>query len=208
MERSAFLDRVRGALAGSDRPLLPPTLPATFATGDGRAFERFADELAATGGTAERVAAQELVDAVVSFARGSQVAVVAGDLDGHREVVLEGLQRAGCEVLGDARADAARADLGVTGALLGVASTGSVLLASGPGAPRMTGLLPPVHLVVLREDSLVGGLEDLFDRLPSLAVTSSELVLVTGPSRTSDIEMTLVRGVHGPERVTVLVVSA
>jgi L-lactate dehydrogenase complex protein LldG len=83
-----------------------------------------------------------------------------------------------------------------------------VLLAAAPEALRTTGLLPPSHIVVLPRERLVPGFEELFEQMPGFVAASSQLVLVTGPSRTSDIEMTLVRGVHGPGRVAVLVVSA
>jgi L-lactate dehydrogenase complex protein LldG len=126
----------------------------------------------------------------------------------HQAAVVDGLARAGCELLEPGRRAAAVADLGVTGAVAAVASTGSVLLAAGRDAPRTSGLLPRAHIVLLPEERLVPGFEEIFERMSGLAAGSSQLVFVTGPSRTSDIEMTLVRGVHGPEDVTVVVVSA
>jgi L-lactate dehydrogenase complex protein LldG len=208
LDRSAFLQRVRSGLRETQAVgLLPAELPPTFATGDGRLFDRFAAELEAAGGEAIRVTRDDLVEALAVRTAGCGTAVVAPNVD-HLEAVIKGLARAGCEILEPDRDGAARADLGVTGAALGVAATGSVLLSSGPGSPRTAGLLPPSHLVVLPEERLVPGFEELFERMPALSVSSSQLVLVTGPSRTSDIEMTLVRGVHGPEDVTVLVVSA
>jgi L-lactate dehydrogenase complex protein LldG len=119
---------------------------------------------------------------------------------------VTGLRQAGCRALDADREAAATADLGITPAHLGVASTGSVLLSSASG-PRSTGLLPPAHLVILDEDAIVPGFEELMTELGRLAREASHLVLITGPSRTSDIEMTTVRGVHGPERVIVLVVG-
>ena len=104
------------------------------------------------------------------------------------------------------RANAAVADLGVTGATLAVASTGSVLVPMGSDAPRVASLLPPLHVVVVREEDLVPGFDELFARLPSLARDRAQVVLITGPSRTGDIELTLVRGVHGPVEIVVFVV--
>ena len=207
MDRRAFLGVVRRRLAGVAAPDLPSDLPPTFATGDGRLFDRFAAELEIAGGEAIHVRLDELSARVAVRVAGCATAVVAPVVD-HREAVLEGLAHAGCRLLEPGRDGAARADLGVTGAVLGVAATGSVLLAAAQGAPRTVGLLPPFHLVVLPEDRLVPGFEELFEQMPALAARSSNLVLVTGPSRTADIEMTLVRGVHGPGRVTVLVVAA
>jgi L-lactate dehydrogenase complex protein LldG len=206
VESSAFLDVVRRRLAGVVAPDLPSDLPPTFATGGGQLFDRFAAELDRTGGEAIRVRPDELSARLATVAAGCATAVVAPAVD-HREAVLEGLARAGCELLDPDRDGAARAAIGVTGVVLGVAATGSVLLAAARGAPRAVGLLPPFHLVVLPEDRLVPGFEELFGRMPALAADSSNLVLVTGPSRTADIEMTLVLGVHGPGRLTVLVVA-
>jgi len=87
------------------------------------------------------------------------------------------------------------------------ASTGSVLVRMGPDAPRVVSLLPFHHLVILPEDRLVAGFEELFAAMPEHALAASQTVLITGPSRTADIELSLVRGVHGPARFTVLVVS-
>jgi L-lactate utilization protein LutC len=177
-------------------------------SGDGRGFDRFAEELAKLGGEARHVAAGELETAVASVAEGCSGAVIGGDLGPLSGAVTAGLAAARCPVLDPGRDGAAAAALGVTAAAYGVAATGSVLLAAGPAAPRTTGLLPERHLAVLPEERLLPGLEELVERLPSLAASASQLVLVSGPSRTSDIEMTPVLGVHGPERVIVLVVGA
>jgi len=168
--------------------------------------ERFLQALVEVGGEARRVRRAELADAVASVARGAGGALLheLGDL---AHPVKQGLARGGCAVLppGDAEAE-----LGITSAILGVAATGSVLLSSAQGH-RTTALLPPRHLVLIEEDRLVAGFEGLCDRLEDLvrgeATPPSSLILVTGPSRTSDIEMTPVLGVHGPARVIVLVVS-
>lgn len=207
MERDAFLDAVRERLGKLSPVELPTALPTTPASGDGRLFDRFAAELAAVGGEAREIRADRLAGAVASVAEGMRSAVI-GDLpDGLGPAVTEGLVQGSCEILPPGRDAAEEADLGVTGAEFGVASTGSVLLASGAGRPRATSLLPPTHLVVLPADRLLPGFEELVAELPHLAAQTSQLVLVSGPSRTSDIEMTLVRGVHGPGRVVVLVVT-
>jgi L-lactate dehydrogenase complex protein LldG len=93
---------------------------------------------------------------------------------------------------------------GVSHALYGLAETGSVVLAASPEEPRARSLLPPVHVSVLAEDSILPGLAELFaalgDDLPSA------LAIVTGPSRSADIEQRLVVGVHGPGTVHVVLV--
>jgi L-lactate dehydrogenase complex protein LldG len=88
-----------------------------------------------------------------------------------------------------------------------VASSGSILAAAGPDSSRLASLLPSFHLVVLGTDRLVPGFEELFAVLPRYLTDASSAVLISGPSRTADIEMVLVRGVHGPREVHVLLVE-
>jgi L-lactate dehydrogenase complex protein LldG len=96
-------------------------------------------------------------------------------------------------------ASAWEADVGVTRAVVGVAETGSVLIQHEASDHRLASLAPPLHVVVLKESGLVFALEQAFDRL-----NPGNAVLVTGPSRTADIEGVLVRGVHGPRDVWVV----
>jgi L-lactate dehydrogenase complex protein LldG len=93
----------------------------------------------------------------------------------------------------------------VSRALYGLADTGSVVLASAPDEPRARSLLPEVHVSVLPEDRIVPGLSELFSALGS--DLPSTLAIVTGPSRSADIEQTLTIGVHGPGDVHVVLVA-
>jgi L-lactate dehydrogenase complex protein LldG len=90
---------------------------------------------------------------------------------------------------------------GVSTAIYGLADTGSVVLSSSE-EPRAQSLLPDVHVTLLREDRILAGLAELFaalgDDLPSA------LAIVTGPSRSADIEQKLAVGVHGPREVHVV----
>jgi L-lactate dehydrogenase complex protein LldG len=101
------------------------------------------------------------------------------------------------------RADAPTIEgAGVSEALYGLADTGSVVLAASPGEPRANSLLPGVHVSILREDRILAGLAELFEALGG--DLPSALAIVTGPSRSGDIEQTLVVGVHGPGEVHVV----
>jgi L-lactate dehydrogenase complex protein LldG len=93
-------------------------------------------------------------------------------------------------------------DAGVSEALYGLADTGSVVLAASPEEPRARSLLPFVHVSLLREDRILPGLADLFDAVGG--DLPSALAIVTGPSRSADIEQMLVVGVHGPGEVHVV----
>lgn len=105
----------------------------------------------------------------------------------------------------------ATAEAGITGADWALASTGTLVLSSGPGRPRMASLLPPVHIAVLTEDRIVPRLEDYIaaQRAQRLGVFrgSSNVTLITGSSRTSDIEMHPVFGVHGPLELHIVLIE-
>ena len=102
----------------------------------------------------------------------------------------------------------ATADIGITSADYALADTGTLVLLSSPAEARMISLLPPEHIAVVPRDRILSGLDELFSILPHPGEQSSSMVLITGPSRTADIEQILVRGVHGPGRITVLVAPA
>jgi L-lactate dehydrogenase complex protein LldG len=95
---------------------------------------------------------------------------------------------------------------GITGALAGVAETGTLVIPEGKGQPLTASLLPEIHIAVLRASDILPALEEAFG-LPEVA-KSPAVVLVSGPSRTADIEMTLTIGVHGPGELIVFLVSA
>jgi L-lactate dehydrogenase complex protein LldG len=91
-------------------------------------------------------------------------------------------------------------------ALYGLADTGSVVIEASPDEPRSRSLLPERHISLLREDRIVAGLEELFAALRG--ELPSSLAIVSGPSRSADIEQTLTIGVHGPGEVHVVLVPA
>ena len=98
--------------------------------------------------------------------------------------------------------------LGITGTFCAIAETGTLVMLAGADTPTATTLLPDTHVAVLRADRIVSGMEEAFDlirrergRLPR-AVN-----LISGPSRTGDIEQTIVLGAHGPFRVHILVLG-
>ncbi|HEX5945111.1 MAG TPA: LUD domain-containing protein [Acidimicrobiales bacterium] len=103
---------------------------------------------------------------------------------------------------------AAQAALGITGAAAAVAATGSVVLDSHRAGGRIASLLPTVHLCVVSVNTLVATPADVLRRLGSAGdALPSSLVLVTGPSRTGDIEQLLTLGAHGPTALHVVVVT-
>src|SRR5262249_58815118 len=97
------------------------------------------------------------------------------------------------------------ADVGITGVAHLVAETGSLVVETGPERSRSESLLPPVHVAVADRAQIVPDLFDLFPR--EGRVMPSCLTLITGPSKTGDIELRLVTGVHGPGEVHVILID-
>jgi L-lactate dehydrogenase complex protein LldG len=98
--------------------------------------------------------------------------------------------------------------LGITGAFCAIAETGTLVLLSGASTPTATMLLPDTHVAVVSAARIVAGMEEAFALVRDERDGMPRAVnLVSGPSRTGDIEQTIVLGAHGPYRVHVLVVD-
>lgn len=161
--------------------------------------ERFISELTLVAGQVRQVGAADLTREVLALLRSrgiDRIHVRPDILDG------EELSRAGVSF--SYQADAS-VRAGVTGALCGVAETGSILVLDGNGAPLQASLLPEIHIAVLRADDILPSLADAL-RLPEV-IAAAATVVITGPSRTGDIEMTHTIGVHGPGEVHVFIVG-
>jgi L-lactate dehydrogenase complex protein LldG len=99
--------------------------------------------------------------------------------------------------------------IGITGCYCAIAETGTLMLLSGPTTFPATSLLPETHIAVVRKQRLVRSMEDGWDLLRrEHGSLPRQVAFVSGPSRTADIEMTLVLGIHGPYRVHVLLLDA
>lgn len=97
-------------------------------------------------------------------------------------------------------------DAGITSAQAGIADTGTLLLIPGPGEPRSLSLVPPVHVAVLPVNRLFAGLPAAIRALQPEDNMPTNLLLVTGPSKTSDIQQTLAFGAHGPKELVIVLV--
>lgn len=95
----------------------------------------------------------------------------------------------------------------LTHAFAGIAETGTLLLPSGPSRPTLNNLLPDYAIVVLHEAAIAACFEDAFDSLRDAGPQPRNVMLVTGPSRSADIEQTLELGAHGPRRLHVLIIN-
>lgn len=215
--------------AGLPRAHLPeaqadlPPLPAGAAVEPAALVEQFSQELAAVGGHVYRPDSPEAaIDGVLDLLRSRGATAViawaaaelplpglAGALD------RAGITRHAVDLPAGSHAERRQAlaalagvPAGLTGALAGIANNGSLALVSGPGRSRLASLLPPLHVALLPVERLYPDLGAFLQAQPQLASPSagSNLVLITGPSRTADIEMTLTIGVHGPKEVHVFLI--
>ena len=110
---------------------------------------------------------------------------------------------------GERRAKMLAADVGITSCDLAAAETGTLFLCASPGRERVTSLLPPIHIAVVERDQIVPDLIDAFDRLAETFADGlpSNVSLITGPSKTGDIELQLTTGVHGPGEWHVVIIE-
>ena len=98
--------------------------------------------------------------------------------------------------------------LGITGSFCAIAETGTLVITTGAATPTATMLLPDTHVAVVRVDRIVAGMEEAFALVRAERSGMPRAVnLVSGPSRTGDIEQTIVLGAHGPFRVHIVVVG-
>lgn len=162
-------------------------------------FEKVPDAAAVPGAVADYLAAQNLAPRFVLAPHPELLALPWAD----RPMLEFEARRAH---------DADR--VSVQHAFAGVAETGTLVLPSGPHRPTTLNLLPDTAVVVLRATAVVGAYEEAWDRLragPADAMTGGFLprnvMLVTGPSRSADIEQTLELGAHGPRRLHVVLIE-
>ena len=98
--------------------------------------------------------------------------------------------------------------LGITGAFCAIAETGTLVVLAGADTPTATTLLPDTHVAIVRADRVVSGMEEAFALIRRERGQLPRAVnLISGPSRTGDIEQTIVLGAHGPFRVHILVLG-
>jgi L-lactate dehydrogenase complex protein LldG len=195
MPRDEMLAGVRRALGRAPNDPVPEPPPVRLRTASpADRIRQFSDALEALAGKVHVV--RDLEEARQRFLSilGDRAALAS------RAPILEsfGVNR------DYTRAAAASAEVGLTTANYALADTGSLVMLT---EPRLLSLLPACHVAVIEARQILSGLDELFTILPDPATQSSSMVLITGPSRTADIEMRLVRGVHGPGEIHVIVVD-
>jgi len=162
-------------------------------------IEQFTDELTKVSGNIIHTNANVLMDKVIDFLKSREVNHIHLEPNVLDESVL---LKAGIRV---SHAPDAALRVGVTKAVCGLADTGSVLIVDGEGYPLQASLLPEIHIAVLHASHILPSLADAMT-LP-IVHESRSAVVITGPSRTGDIEMSHTIGVHGPGEVHVFLVD-
>lgn len=212
MSRQQILDTLRAGLSAA--PLAvpePPVRPASLPVGPD-AWVRLAEvlapldvrvRLAATPAEAARHVADIARErAAASYTRWEHMPAGCAMDD-----ALAGLSRVSGLGVGCCQA-LAHVDLGLTFAQAALIDSGSLVLVAGPERPRAASLLPPTHVCLVPRSALAPDVSALPELLRAHADSSGKLPsclnLVTGPSSTADIELVLVRGVHGPGALDVV----
>jgi L-lactate dehydrogenase complex protein LldG len=175
---------------------------------------RFLEELEAVGGHGQLVESQEEArEYVLSIAREKDAKLlVRWDVEELAELDVDGpLEEAGVEVavwrgIEDFREVAARADIGLSTAEWAIAETGSLVLTGGSGRGRTVTLLPPTYIAVIAAERVLPAVPDAIEKYAGGAQPAN-VCFHTGPSRSGDIEMSLVVGMHGPGDVHVILVG-
>jgi len=209
--RDEILDRVRQALgrhAGEAAPDPPPVRIRIPEVGRNTRIASLLARVEALAGRGLRAATNQEAAEIVRTALGSRSAIASNAplLAACGITDLPGV-RSGIAHRDQLRELCASAEVGITGADYALADTGTLVMLSSPQEARMISLLPPAHIAVVRGERILSGLDELFSILPNPADVASSMVLITGPSRTADIEQMLVRGVHGPGEITVVAIG-
>jgi len=206
VSREAILTRVRSAL-GRRAGQLPPPLPDIYLRPSIADIATFFACIERLNGKTYKAAsvedAREYVSALLNGKRA--VASNSAVLESYGITTLKEVSIAGTDK-GTLRRLCAESDIGITSADYALADTGTLVMLSSREEPRMISLLPPTHIAIVPKDRIIGNLDELLTVLPKPAGQTSSMVLITGPSRTGDIEQILVRGVHGPGELNVIVV--
>jgi L-lactate dehydrogenase complex protein LldG len=210
--RDEILGRVRGALA--DVTEADPAADVAIAWEYGRAtamddvLARFVEMTEDYKATVVRTGAAEVPAHIAELLAGAGVhsVVLPAGLDASWRAAIAA---AGITIRDDepqlSRADLDATDGVVTAAAVGIAETGTIVLdhAADQGRRALT-LVPDTHLVVVRADQVVSDVPEAVSRLADAVTEGAPLTWISGPSATSDIELSRVEGVHGPRNLLVI----
>lgn len=210
--RERILQRLSDSPPGSTKPYSPQAQSASILRSE--LIERFRSRLEAVRGQVQQVSADDWLPNLgrILSEKGVKRLLIGPEIWPGRE--LRQQPPSGIElVFYDQPVEAWKPalfheiDAALTGAAGAIAETGSLVLCPSIAEPRLMSLVPPLHLVVLHADSIHSTFADLLltqnwaERMPA------NLLLISGPSKSADIEQVLAYGVHGPEELIVLLLE-
>ena len=162
-------------------------------------IQRFADELSALEGDFTLCSSANVAQLILDELENLGISTIfSWDKDFLPEGLIDELEIKGIVVT---EALDSEIKAGISGAEAAIAETGTLVLPSGKGRPQFVSLTPEVHIAVLRARDILQNLSEAL-QLPAMS-QSAAVSLISGPSRTADIEMTLTLGVHGPRKIHV-----
>ena len=198
-----FRDRWKDLRQTTDGGVPSASLPQEAQSAVQPAFSspaRFIQELTQVGGSVYPTTRQALPGKLIDFLKSRGIERLQADAAALQFTAV--LKEAGISLV-----DKSEYDLiaGLTDAVAGISETGSLVLTGGVDRSLMASLFPDIHIAVLEASRLVDSLEAALS-LPEVRSAPAS-VLITGPSRTADIEMALAIGVHGPKEVHVFLID-
>ncbi|HTQ01198.1 MAG TPA: lactate utilization protein C [Casimicrobiaceae bacterium] len=217
--RDAVLARVRRALgrtgSGDEARAKAEAYVATHAQGPRPSMpaqlpQRFMERASDMASTVERIARREDIPTAVARYLDALVLPPAIAMQKSTQGVcwpeFADLDWQGAGLAIEARPTAGQDRLGVTGSFCAIAETGTLVFLTDADCPTGAALLTDTHVAVVRADRIVSGMEEAFALVrEERAVMPRAINMISGPSRTGDIEQTIVLGAHGPYRVHILV---
>jgi L-lactate dehydrogenase complex protein LldG len=218
--RDNVLSRVRKALGKRERDLAglaaAESIIAAHAQGPrpalpGDRVERFMRRARDMESTVERIAGLAAIPAAVArYLEGLDLPPALAAQRSHAGVCwpeFAALDWVGAGLAIEPRPTTGNDRLGITGTFCAIAETGTMIILTGADAPTATALLPDTHVAVVSAARIVDGMEDAFALIRrERGAVPRAINMISGPSRTGDIEQTIVLGAHGPFRVHVLIV--
>jgi L-lactate dehydrogenase complex protein LldG len=199
--RKTVSDRIAGHPSG--------VVPARAALPRPERVALFMSMVKAAAGSVERLAAPDDVPAAIAtFLRAHNLPPMLRRGDDQRLASLP-WERAGTLEVTTGRSDGHQL-ASVSHAFAGVAETGTLVLTSGKDNPTTLNFLPDNHIVVIAANDIAGDYETVWQRLREVhgaGILPRTVNMITGPSRSADIEQTLILGAHGPRRLHVIVVG-
>ena len=210
--RDEILGRVRSALAGVEpthEPVVAPSAVQDPAPSHDQVVDLFAERVADYRAVVDRVSAADLPGHLAGLFAPTERVVVPPGLDADLLAAVP-TPVADDDLTGDVltAADLDTTDAVLTTATVGIAETGTIVLDHGPGQGRRAlTLVPDRHVCVVRADQVVPDVPDAMAPLGGSIAAGRPLTWISGPSATSDIELTRVEGVHGPRTLHVVLVE-